>query len=444
MSNVFKNRNKIFVLSMSLVILFSFFARGYSSQIDCASEEAFYVKEFRITGLVRTKENVIHREISGFLRNKICESSLTVIKEKINRLGLFYNVSISSAKSGLSDRTIDIEIEEKWTTIPIVKLLVGGGVSQMTLGVFDPNLYGQFFEAGTFVEYLGGAYSGVIWMKQPRLWDEVHSLDAQIWSQKRIRVKYDQSSADLKVKNAFLQDRKRLYLLYSRSIEDDKKLRFGFDVHQDDFSLDIVPDSIKSKAVQALQPPINTSYLLSIVGYDWGQIDGDASHLNGKLFSATFSWASPLRSNLNDFSQLDLQFIWHTNIVNDLNFSQRLLSGTTNANVVQYWNYLGGLDRVRGYADNRFSGRDYILSNSEMRYLFYKSANVQWQSVGFIDLATIGENVGDLSTLRAASYGAGLRFILPKVYRFVVRLDYAKPIIENDDMNWSFGVQHFF
>ena len=66
------------------------------------------------------------------------------------------------------------------------------------------------------------------------------------------------------------------------------------------------------------------------------------------------------------------------------------------------------------------------------------------QGVGFIDLAAVGEESSDLATLKAASIGAGVRLILPEFYRFVISLDYARPIVKNDTMNWSFGVQQFF
>jgi hemolysin activation/secretion protein len=93
---------------------------------------------------------------------------------------------------------------------------------------------------------------------------------------------------------------------------------------------------------------------------------------------------------------------------------------------------LGGLDRIRGFADNRFAGSQFALSNSEGRYLFFEKPAFLLQGIGFIDFGAIGDEASALTKVRAASIGAGMRLILPKFYRFVVRLDYAKPILKND------------
>jgi hypothetical protein len=73
-----------------------------------------------------------------------------------------------------------------------------------------------------------------------------------------------------------------------------------------------------------------------------------------------------------------------------------------------------------------------------------RSSRKLLQARGFIDIAAVGDEISEVGQIRAASLGAGMRFILPKFYRFVIRLDYAKLIIKNDTMNWSFGVQQFF
>jgi outer membrane protein assembly factor BamA len=125
-------------------------------------------------------------------------------------------------------------------------------------------------------------------------------------------------------------------------------------------------------------------------------------------------------------------------------FAQRFLAGTTSTQILQYWYYLGGLDRIRGFHDNRFAGRYHWLSNSEIRVPVFRRPSYIIQSVGFLDLTSVGENFKDLDSLTASSLGAGIRLILPKLYRFVIRMDYAKPIKKDDDMNISFGVQQFF
>jgi len=39
---------------------------------------------------------------------------------------------------------------------------------------------------------------------------------------------------------------------------------------------------------------------------------------------------------------------------------------------------------------------------------------------------------------------AGIRLIVPKIYRFTGRLDYARPVLKRDEPSISFGVQQYF
>ncbi len=116
----------------------------------------------------------------------------------------------------------------------------------------------------------------------------------------------------------------------------------------------------------------------------------------------------------------------------------------TDTNLLQYWGYFGGLDRIRGFADNRFSGRYSILSNSELRNTLIQKSSWIGQGVLFIDLLSSTEKFTELDRLTAASAGNGIRIILPQIYRAVVRLDLSKPLVKNDDQTVSFGIQQFF
>ena len=49
-----------------------------------------------------------------------------------------------------------------------------------------------------------------------------------------------------------------------------------------------------------------------------------------------------------------------------------------------------------------------------------------------------------LRNVSGVSVGVGARIVLPKLYRFVLRLDYAVPLVKSDEMNFSFGIQQFF
>ena len=411
----------------------------------CSPDSLLAIKSIEILGNSKTSTRVIEREI-GFNQNEeVCESQ---IQERINRLkrtGLFSTVSHSISKSDQSNSTIlKVTVSEKWTTIPILKFNSGGGVSQNTLGVYDPNILGEFLEAGAQYENLGGASSGVLWFKNPRLFGQRQGIDLQYWNTRRIRIKYDQDANNPEIKRGFLHEREKLYADYFREISTDLIFRVSFDYNKDSFSTKVLPESVLEKIGPNPVLPPSTELLISKVGFELGRIEGDPQSLSGQVLGAYFGYAHSLDGTTDPFVQGDLTFNLFRPFSQRWQYAQRLLAGVTSTTVLQYWQYLGGLDRIRGFADNRFAGSHFSLSNSEFRYLMLEKPSVLIQGVGFLDLAGIGDDASALSKLSAASTGAGVRLILPKFYRFIVRLDYAKPIIKNDTMNWSFGVQQFF
>lgn len=411
----------------------------------CSVDSLVSIESIEISGNTKTNTSVIKREIGFNQDEKICESQIQEGINRLKRTGLFSTVSHSIFKSDQSNSTIlKITVSEKWTTIPILKFNSGGGVSQYTLGVYDPNVFGEFLEAGAQYESLGGASSGVLWFKNPRLFGQRQGIDLQYWNTRRIRIKYDQEAENPEVKRGFLHEREKLYADYYREISNDLIARISFDYNKDSFSTKILPKSVIEKLGPSPVLPPSTELIISKVGFELGRVDGEPRSLNGQVFGAYFGYAHSLDGTTDPFVQGDLTFNLFRPLSPRWQYAQRLLAGVTSTKVLQYWQYLGGLDRIRGFADNRFTGSHFGLSNSEIRYLILENPSVLIQGAGFLDFAAIGDEASALSKLRAASIGTGVRLILPKFYRFVVRLDYAKPIVKNDTMNWSFGVQQFF
>jgi hypothetical protein len=85
-----------------------------------------------------------------------------------------------------------------------------------------------------------------------------------------------------------------------------------------------------------------------------------------------------------------------------------------------------------------------LLGNFELRKNFIVHPSFHIQLVPFIDSVAVSERIEHLDAVDGSSAGLGMRLLLPKIYRLVVRVDYAAPIKSEDDENLSLGVQHFF
>ncbi|MBK9040942.1 MAG: BamA/TamA family outer membrane protein [Bdellovibrionales bacterium] len=433
-------------LFCSLLILILSTSDSFGSESErCSPDERLAFESVQISGNEKTSIKFIEMELGLSDKEWFCKNQ---IQEKINRLkrtGLFSKVEYTITRQNRNDLAeLRIAVIEKWTTIPILKLNSGGGVSQYTIGVYDPNILGEFLEAGAQYENLGGASSGVVWFKNPRLFGKPQGIDLQYWNTRRIRIKYDQDKSDPEIKRGFLHEREKVYADYFRDISSKVTLRFSLEYNKDSFSTEILPDSVIHKNGPNLSLPPSTELLISKVGLEVGDIVGEPQALSGQSIGAHFGYANSLDSSADPFVQIDLSFHLFKSILPRWQLAQRLIAGVTSTQVLQYWYYLGGLDRIRGFADNRFAGSHFAVSNSETRYLMFEKPSYFIQGVGFVDFGAVGDEASEMTKVKAASLGAGLRLILPKFYRFIVRLDYAKPILKSDTMNWSFGVQQFF
>lgn len=407
-----------------------------------------FVITFNLYCSIAFGENIVYEINGNFKTNQFkIESELVLFNTKTNEnieqilltTGLFSQVKSKQQ----SEINFSVEVAEKWTTIPIFKFNSGGGAKQFVLGVYDPNLFGERIELGAQYETLEGAPSYVIWNKNPRFMNSLFFYDLQIWNTKRIRLKYDQNINSPLITKALLLHTEKLYLAFGKEFLNNMKLRFSTERQVDKFSIDLVPQKFLDQAAgQAIPVGVNTTLLglqLELNKFKTIRNIQTGSGLN-------VSYKIGLVDNFSSqkFNSLKFDYLYHEFIQSELMFSQRLQVGLTDTNILQHWNYLGGLESIRGYADNRFATKNYWLSNSELRHLTLENTNLLMQSVFFTDALGIDESDRNIQNFTALSMGVGARFIFPKIYRLVLRFDYAKPVINQDEEFINFGIQQFF
>jgi hemolysin activation/secretion protein len=108
--------------------------------------------------------------------------------------------------------------------------------------------------------------------------------------------------------------------------------------------------------------------------------------------------------------------------------------------------YVGGLDLVRGYADNRVRTRGYALTNVELRFVAFDSTWIALMPVAFTDMV-LSESpkgpAGEDVPRALVSAGAGLRILVPKFVGTGFRFDLAVPA-ERPRVGLNVGVYQFF
>lgn len=390
-------------------------------------------RELQLTGNQKTHPSVVETELE--LR---ATDEAEDFEQTLKRTGLFSEVKVQDEGD-----VWKVDLKEKWTTIPITKFNSGGGVQQTTVGVYDPHVFGRRVELGGQYEMLDQASSHVFWFKKPRLFSSRFFSDIQAWNTQRIRFKFNPDSDEPKLAKAFLQSSQRLYLAAGYELPNLLRIQLSYENQNDDFDTHLIPRETLAEVRSQVLPPSSRVHL-------WGLSFSQAKERIEGPFTLGQNWrisaryGSPGGSVANNFSMIDAQYIHSHRLAEDTFFHQRFSAGGSNAELIQFWNYLGGLDSIRGYRDNRFAAQSFWLINSELRQSLLHKPQYILQSIAFVDLLGIRESKNRIEDLSAGSYGIGIRVIAPKIYRLVVRADFAQTFLRSDDQKVSFGIQQFF
>lgn len=407
-----------------------------------AHAESIVINKIDIEGLDRTQSSVVYTELRFREKMTVDQSLIDLSLADLRNLNLFSKVEFEYIQN--VDLSVDLKIHliERWTTIPILKFSSGGGINRTTIGVYDPNLFGTFTESGAQFESFSGASSYIAWFKKPRLFSTRNGFDLQYWDTSRQRTKYDSNTTDPVIVNGFLQKRKRIVAGFNYEHSPYVLAGLFFEHHSDDFNRDLLDQETLAISLSKNLPP-KTKFNFLGARLSLGRIEEYNALINGAKITWSAQHGFSGTESANDFWQIDLA-IDYFKTIHSITFAQRFLVGTTTTDALQYWFYLGGLDRIRGFSDNRFAGRNYYLSNSELRYIAYQTHSLILQPLIFTDILNATEASKNLWELTALSAGCGVRMILPKFYKIAFRLDVAETFRKKDDATISFGVQQFF
>lgn len=406
------------------------------------------VKSIIITGLSRTEESVVLRELPYKIGDNIDESQSEQAKQKLYNLRLFSEVKHEIVNSN-DGQYVKIDVTERWTTIPILKFSNGGGITQFTLGAYDINLFGKYIEGGAQIQKRGSSTAGVVWLREPRLFGSNLKFSLDLWSVMNVYKIYDRSGTSTELEHAYLEDQKRISSELEYKFTEKFSVSFNFSRHQNEYSDRSLTEE-ENKVTNNFPLPdaeihnkFGLGLRLGVINYGpWNQ-SGQTLEINVKQTNYAFESGHIDNHKSNEFFAnykgfLDLPFSSSFAV----NFSHEKKSKPTESDKI----FVGGLDKVRGFLDNRFKGNNVNLANFEYRIPSYESSSIVLQHIVFFDYGSIIDESDDFETRRNEIYsvGTGLRFISPKIYRLVGRLDFAKSLKGDGKLPISFGVQQFF
>lgn len=403
-------------------------------------EPTLIVSTVQIEGLERTHEYIVRNEFEFEIGKPTTLQNVEETAQVLRNMGIFARVEYDLEPHEDGTFHLRIELLERWTTLPVFKAARGGGITQLIFAVFDINVLGHFLELGAEYERLGSTNSGVLWFRNPRLFDRRLAFGAEVRASNRVLTLY---ADDGNVEGGYLLQRNQVWL----SLEQEWKWWFRSGLHlqfiDEESSLELISTEVQ-KLQEARGLPAPQRRLQPGISASIGRLNFDNFKVEGALWILRFDASDTVFGSTSSFASLQSDLFLAKTLPFDSTLAARwIVAASSTTNEPQYY-FIGGFDRVRGFPDGRFRGTAHTTANLEFRIPSLDTTWVVLQHVAFLDITAVGANLLKLDGLTAASTGVGIRVISPKIYRFNGRIDFAIPLTSNGEIDLSFGVQQFF
>lgn len=417
--------------------------------------EAYRIDAIVVRGLTRTRRSVIERELL-FEEGEV--ATIAEIRESIQRLrnlGLFRWASFElrdervplpdgefeRISEGPPPRVLHIEVDERWTVIPFFTLSQGGGIFALSVGAFDINVFGRYYESGIQYTRFGTANSVVGWFYNPRFLDQRLFAGASGSWTNRVRAFY---TDDGELEGGYFRERRSLVGALNKEWHPWVRTGAQLRVAHDSFSYSLVPDALVEAQENSGGLPDAYWDIPASVSLALGDIDQYSYLLEGARLSTNLQVASELWGSGLSYVEWTSTARGYLRLPLKANIGARVGVGATSASDFEHLFYLGGFSAVRGYVDSRFRGSHYWYANAEFRIPSLDSRWLVLQHIAFVDVTGVGDKFGELLRVDGASSGVGIRILSPKIYSLVARFDYAFPFLGSRFSQFSFGSQQFF
>ncbi|MEQ1724295.1 MAG: hypothetical protein ABL930_14080, partial [Pseudobdellovibrio sp.] len=367
--------------------------------------------------------------------DKLNEENLNAAIVRLKNLQIFSKVDYK-----FDDQLCNLELNlvEKWTTIPILKFGSGGGTKYYILGLYDVNVFGTYQEVGGQYENFQNNNSFVLWYRNPQVINDRFKLGFDVWDIMREKLVYTSEGERI---GGYTLNRRKLNLFTEYKMLDNLTLGAAVEKNDDLVEQKTLSDEVLNEnLVNNINiSQANTNYIITSLYAKLGTLNYDNELVDGYLFSHTYqlinnqSAVSLYQRNLSEFQFFKTLF-------DDDTFASRFTYVNQNTSDVSQAIDVGGLSEVRGYFDGQFRTNELRFLNLEYRKkVFELGTKLKIQAVLFYDRAQVGKTLVNLE-----SSGLGVRFISPDIYRLNLRFDYVFKTQSEKSQVLSFGLQQFF
>lgn len=413
------------------------------------AEESFDVTGLLLSGLVRTSRPWLESYIDVSFPMRMTNIEALAVARKVMTTGVFTNVvaTLESVQGSPGQFLLHIHVEEKWTMIPVVRGVYGGGTPLRILGIYDTHSFGRLLTLGGEVRKYGDAPPGyVLYARDPRSQAGRYYFGAEFWRDFRRRQIYDRDGEEIGSASTDAAI-SRLRMLTPIGFEGAKDYRWKYGIEIEtvqespsqfvadpDALIQTPPDDLDFVEVKQRHMRLLPTLLFDNVDVDIVENDGIRLKVRGgPTFSAGTSHGS-----------LEAEFFGYQMWPQNFNLATHAFVGQTSYTSIQSQYFLGGLDSIRGMPDGGIYGSRAAFGNIELRHVSFKTKYLWLQSVGFADLGGAGMDWLKVTKDVRVATGLGLRFAIPQIYRMIFRIDYAWTLDGSRNRGVTAGMSQFF
>ena len=401
------------------------------------------IEKIIITGLKRTKESVVRRELLFTEEDELTTAALLESIQRLKNLRIF-SKALPYLKLKEHNRVeLTIEVEEKWTTIPFLNFSGGGDTFYLNTGMYDINTLGHYIETGGQYDNWNGKHGGVVWFRDRRFLNKRILAGADLWSTTRPRTLFTPTAEK---QGEYILNQKKLNLIFENEIKKWLTIGFTLQLGQTTIIDTSTTDKIDPYTAKLLNKTDRTDEIGTTFSISLGKLDYDNYLVEGKQSAVYFKYAGKETKSDEKIKRV----LWYNTafwkLPHKANLAARFNFSAIETENIQNFFYIGGFENIRGYFDGQFRNKAFWQTNIEYRIPSYQHNWLVLQHIFFIDSINASNKLDDLRNLNNTifSAGTGIRIISPKIHSFNGRLDIALLSSQKTQSFISFGAQQFF
>lgn len=314
-------------------------------------------------------------------------------------------------------------VEERITLNQIFRFSVLPGLFWLRVGVTDTNLLAQFQEIGVAYERFNDQQGGMLWWRQPRLFDR--RLQLLVHLERLARPRF-----------GFTLGRTLLRAELGGEVHDRLRVLGRLEVMEDAFLAPLAEFRNGERmpgASRALVGGVNVRLgLLKTVRLRQQAWSLELRPAVGATTDPRFPVFGQVFAELLAFQMLGER--WNVGV--------RVQGAAMTDAPEQHRFFVGGLDLVRGLVDSAIRTTAYLLANAELRLVAFDSTWLALLPTLFVDGVVARAEAGGAAG--ALTAGLGCRFLVPRLVGTGLRLDLAVPLGRGLQVEPSIGIFQFF